>query len=63
MAQQKRCAPARDVSVINMIGLLLPIFDWLIIMIGPRGLLLVVSHLFAVPISVLYGWGCKNVNN
>jgi hypothetical protein len=32
--------------------LLLSISDWLIIMIGPGGLLLVVPHLFAVPISV-----------
>jgi hypothetical protein len=28
--------------VINMIRLLIPVFDWLIIMIGPGGLLLVV---------------------
>ncbi len=27
--------------------------DWPIIMIGPGGLLLVVPHLFAVPVSVL----------
>jgi hypothetical protein len=39
--------------VINMIYLLLSVSDWPIIMIGPSGLLLVVSHLFAVPVSVL----------
>jgi hypothetical protein len=37
-------------SVINMISLLLPVFDWSIIMIGPGGLLLVSSYLFAVPL-------------
>jgi hypothetical protein len=31
--------------------MLLPVTDWPIIMIGPGGLLLVVSHLFAVPDS------------
>jgi hypothetical protein len=31
--------------------MLLPVSDWPIIMIGPGGLLLVVSHLFAVPDS------------
>ncbi len=36
-------------SVINMIRLLLPVFDWF----GPGGLLLVVPHVFAVPVSVL----------
>jgi hypothetical protein len=39
--------------VINMIQLLLHISDWPIIMIRPGGLLLVVPHLFAVPVSVL----------
>jgi hypothetical protein len=28
--------------------------DWPIIMIGPGGLLLVISHLFAIPDSVLW---------
>jgi hypothetical protein len=45
-------------SVINMIWLLLPAFDWPIIMIGPRGSLLLV-----VPTYLFYGWGCKKVNN
>jgi hypothetical protein len=40
-------------SVINMIWLPIPLFDWPIIMIRPGGLLLVVPHLFAVPLSVL----------
>jgi len=52
MAQQL-CAPAEK-SVLNMIYLLLNVSDWLIIMIGPRGLLLVVAHLFAVPFSLLW---------
>ncbi len=44
-------------SVVNMIWLLLPVFDWPIIVIGPGGLLLVVSHLFAVPVWVIWvGW-------
>jgi proteasome assembly chaperone (PAC2) family protein len=48
-----------------MISLLLPVSDWLIIMIGSGGLLLVISHLFAVPVLVLMGWvlGEKKVNN
>ncbi len=41
-------------SVINMIWLLLLVSDWPIITIGPRGLLLEVSDLFAVPILVLW---------
>jgi len=53
MAQQQRCAPAEK-SVINMIELVLSVFDWPVIMIGPCGLLLVVPHLFAVPVSVLW---------
>jgi hypothetical protein len=40
-------------SVINMILLLISVSDWPIIMIGPGGLLLVIPHLFAVPVSVL----------
>jgi hypothetical protein len=40
-------------SVINMIRPLLPVSDWPIIMIGSGGLLLVVSHLFAVSVLVL----------
>jgi hypothetical protein len=37
-------------SVGSMIWLLLPGSDWVFIMIGPSGLLLVSSHLFAVSI-------------
>jgi len=48
-------------SVINMIWLLLLVSNWPIIMIGPGGLLLMVSHLFAVPILVLRV--AKKVNN
>jgi hypothetical protein len=55
------CAPTQK-SVIDMIWLLLSVSDRPIIMIGPGGLLLVVPHLFAVPVSV-YGRGCKKANN
>ncbi len=48
-------------SVVNMIWLLLPGSDWLFIMIGPSGLLLVSSHLFAV--SILMGRVQKKVND
>jgi hypothetical protein len=46
-------------SVINVIWLFLPVSDWLIIMIGPGGLISVVSHLS----SPSYWRGCENVNN
>ncbi len=42
-------------SVINMIQLLLPVFDWPIIMFGPGGLLWVVPHLYAVCMFQFYG--------
>ncbi len=45
---QQRCAVAGEKSVINMMWLLLPVFDWPNIMIGPGGLLIL---LFAVPVS------------
>jgi hypothetical protein len=48
-AKRTRYVPEK--SVINMI-LLFPVFDWRIIMIGPGGLLLVVSHLFADSVFV-----------
>jgi hypothetical protein len=48
----KSCAPVREKSAINMIWLLVPVCDWPIIMISPSGLLLVVSHVFAVSVSV-----------
>ncbi len=38
----------------NMIWLLIPVFDSPIVIIGPVGLLSVVSHLFAVAILVLW---------
>jgi hypothetical protein len=37
-----------------MILLVVGVSDWLIIIIGPGGLLLVVPHLFAVLVSVLW---------
>jgi hypothetical protein len=52
------CAPARA-GVTNMIWLLLPVFDWPTIMIGPCGLLLVVSDLFAVPVFCFMGGVAK----
>ncbi len=58
---RQRCAPAKK-SVINMIWLLLSVSDRPITMIAPGGLLLVIPHLFAVPVSV-YWWDCKRVNN
>jgi len=53
----KLLAPTRK-EWMNMIWLLLPVSDWPIIMIGLDVLLLVVSHLFAVPVLV-YGCGWK----
>jgi hypothetical protein len=49
-------------SVINMTCLLLPIFDWPNIMIGPAGLLLVVPTYLQSQFQ-LYRWGWKKVNN
>jgi hypothetical protein len=49
-------------SVINMVWLLHPIFDWPIIMIGASGLLLVVPTYLQSPFQ-FYGWGWKKVNN
>ncbi len=49
-------------SVINMIWMMLPDFDWSIIMIGPSGLLLVVPT-YLQSLFQFYGWGCKKVNN
>jgi hypothetical protein len=51
--QHHRCAPAEK-SVINMISLVLSVSNLPIIMIRPGGLLLVVPHLFALPVSVLW---------
>ncbi len=51
----EQCAPAEK-SVINMIHLTAAAAqcssDWPIIIIGPGGLLLVISHQFTVPVSV-----------
>jgi hypothetical protein len=46
------CASQKE-SVINCTCLRLGISDWLITMIGGGGLLLVVPHVYAVPVSVL----------
>jgi hypothetical protein len=40
-------------SVIIMIFMLLPVYDWPIIMISPNGLLVVASHVFVVSVLVL----------
>jgi hypothetical protein len=42
-------------SVMNMIRLLVPVFDWAIIMIGPGGLLLVVP-IYLQSLFQFYGW-------
>jgi F0F1-type ATP synthase assembly protein I len=56
------CYSPTEKSVINMILLLLSVSDWLVIMIGPGGLLLVVPHmLFVVPVFEFYGWECQKV--
>jgi len=49
-------------SVINMMWLLVPVFDWWLIMIGPGGLLLVVPICLQSPFQ-FNGWGCKKVGN
>jgi hypothetical protein len=51
-----------ETSVKNMIGLLVPVFDWPIVIIGPGGLLLVVPTYLQCPFQ-FYGWGCSKVNN
>jgi hypothetical protein len=56
----KCCAPARDEC--NKYDLVLPVFDWPIIMIGLGGLLLVVPIYLQSSLQ-FYGWGCKTVNN
>jgi hypothetical protein len=49
----QQCAPAQN-NVINMIWILLSVYDWPIIMIDPSGLLLIISHLFAIRVSVFW---------
>jgi hypothetical protein len=49
-------------SVINMIWLLILVFDWPIIMIRPGGLLLVVPT-YLQSLFHFYWWGCKKVNS
>jgi hypothetical protein len=49
-------------SLMNMIYLLLPVSDWLTIMLDSGGLLSVVSCLFAVPVLNLWV-GLEKVNN
>jgi signal recognition particle GTPase len=38
------------------------VYDWLDSLIGLGGMLLALSHLFAVAVK-FYGWGWKKVNN
>jgi hypothetical protein len=45
--------PAREDYSLLCDRLLLPVSDWPSTLIGPGGLLLVVSHLYAVPVLVL----------
>jgi hypothetical protein len=49
--------------IINLIWLLLSVSDWPFMMIGPGGLLVVVSHPFTVSVSVLWVGLQKKVNN
>jgi hypothetical protein len=49
-------------SVINMMWLLVPVFDWWLMMIGPGGLLLVVPICLQSPFQ-FNEWGCKKVGN
>jgi hypothetical protein len=49
-------------SVINGIWQLLSVSNRSIIMIGPSGLLLVVPHIYALPVSVLW-LGLQKINN
>jgi len=51
-----------------MIRLSVPVSDWPIIMIcimiGPSGLLIVVSHLYVIPVSFMGAhWGCQKKKN
>jgi hypothetical protein len=57
---QHSCAPPKK-SVINWTWLRLRISDWLIIMIGPGGLLLVVATYMQFPLQ-FYWWGCPKNN-
>jgi hypothetical protein len=57
----EHCALAKK-NVINMKYFLKNVSDGPIIMIGSCGLLLLIPHLFAILVSVLW-WGCKKVNN
>jgi len=59
----KSLPPAREECDIYTISLLLPVSAWSIIMIGSGGLLLVVSHIFAIPVLVLWVRFGKKVNN
>jgi hypothetical protein len=60
----QQCCALAEKSVINMAWLPLSVSHWLIILIGPDGLLLVFSHLFAVPILVFWiKLGKREVNN
>ncbi len=65
---QQYCAPGEK-SLINMISILLSVSDWLRVMIGTGGLLLVLPNLFAAPVSNFMGGlakksvtilGCEN---
>jgi hypothetical protein len=61
----KSCAPAREeCNKYDLTGAAPCVYDWHIIMIGPGGLLSVISHLFAAPVE-FSGWalGYRKVNN
>jgi hypothetical protein len=53
---------AAEKSVINRIWLLLSSSDWSIILIGPGGLLLLVSPTYLLSQIQFYGWDWKKLN-
>jgi hypothetical protein len=52
---QKALCTCKKKCNIDMISLVLSVFDWHIVMIGPSGLLLVVPHLYPFAAPVLLG--------
>ncbi len=59
------CTSRKECNECDLTAALSSVSDWSIIMIDPRGLLLVVSHLFAVLVLVSWVGGgvAKKVNN
>ncbi len=59
---QQNSPPAREECDKYDLTAVFPVFDWLSIMIGPGGLLLVVPTYLKSQFQ-FYGWSCKRVNN